>query len=198
MERPLIVLVEPSEQMVYLYGEFNRDIPFDELYVLKQFITGRDVLYVSQAEESSGDDVLELVSAIVEQDPPLSSEKKFIRVLKEGYTQIPELKMRFAGPKDAKDLSVLGFDIFDRSSTLRKLLLEGKVEVLSEEKMKKLRKPRPDAKAARDSALDKMILNRKEDALENDEMFNGENDVTEADSDETDEDISIKRLGFGR
>ena len=197
MEQPLVVMIDPDEKIVYLYGEYNRQFAFDEIFAIAPFLEGRNVMYVVQADEFSGEDVLDQIEAL---NVPVEGEvlpKKFIRIKKEGYTWIPEIKMKFAGPKDAKPVDTVGRDIFLKSALMKKMLISGEVEIMTEEQAKALRKPRPDPKS-RDRELDKMILNRKEDAWENDEMFNGENDVTEKDEDASEEEIAIKRLGFGK
>jgi hypothetical protein len=201
MEQPLVVLVDPEQRIVYLYGEQNRQFKFDEMFALRPFLEGRNVMYVVQAEECESEVVLDQVEAmwqeILETDEEVEAEPKYIRINKEGYTWIPELKIKFSGPKDAKPVKQVGEDIFLRSPTMRKLLIANQVDIMGETAAKALRKPRPGPRN-RDAELDKMILNRKEDVLDNDEMFNGENDIDEKDATETDEDIAIKRLGFGR
>jgi hypothetical protein len=196
-KQPLVVLVDPDEKVVYLYGEQNRKFKFDEMFALRPFLEGRTVMYVVQAEECEADVVCEQVEAMRDESTEVLAEKKYIRVNKEGYTWIPEIKMRFAGPKDAKPLEIIGFDIFEKSPLMKKLLIANQVDIMDESDAKALRKPKPGPRS-RDAELDKMILNKKEDVLDNDEMFNGENDVGEKDAVETDEEVSIKRLGFGR
>jgi hypothetical protein len=192
MEKTLIVLLDPEAQTIFLFGEYNKQISFDELYLLKVYLEGRNVMFVTQAEETAGESVLELINSMVSDNPATPGEPRFLRCKKEGYTSVPDIGLKFSGPKDAKPMDKLGYDIFDRSPMLKKLLFDGIVEVLTQSQAEKLRKPRP--KPVGQSSI---LINRKEDILENDEMFNGENDITEDTKVETDEDIAIKQK-FGK
>jgi hypothetical protein len=173
MEQPLIVLVDAEQQCVHLYGEFNRSIPFEDIFILNCFMEGRKVYYIEQMSAVEGPEVVEVVTQLY--TPPETYEKRYVRCLDEGYVRIPELKMTFAGPKDCKPLENYGYDIFERSPTLKKYLLQGRVEIMTETAVMALKKRRPDPKA-KDKAYDAILLNKPVDqAMSESSMFDDPN-----------------------
>lgn len=201
MEKPLIVLVDPEAQTVSLFGAVNRTLPLHETTLLRAYIGGRDVMYVSAAQEASGEEVSSYVDAIVESmGDVVPGEPLYVRSLAEGYKRIPDIKLTFNGPKDAKPLEKLGRDVFDRSPMLRKMLLNDEVEILTESEARSLRKPSVNLQAAKDKQLDGMLIDNHEAAEDIDNIFTEENDI---DSDEntevmTEAEEMIRKRGFGK
>lgn len=189
MEQQIIVLIDSQERAVRLFGKYNRVIPFSMAFVIPSLLAGQEVLYVTAIEAVAGDDVVNVLTYLItEEDQP--TEKLYIRSLTEGYVRIPELKLTFSGPKDAKPIDNYGWDLFDRSPTLKKLLMDDKIEVLTESRAKALRKHRPDAKS-KDKALDSILLNRPvAEILDSQDMFG----PGEGDGDEVSEESGEKVL----
>lgn len=194
MELPLIVLIDPEARKIFIYGQYNREFLLEEMYIVKAFLEGKNVMYVTQATECSGDELIATAEAIMEQLPPQEPPKRFFRINGgDGYTTIPEYKIRFAGKKDAKPVEMFGENVFEKSPRMRQLLMDNKLEVISEEEVAALKKRRPNEPVKGKSIL----LDKKEDVLYGDDMFNDENEVKADEEVETDEDIALKK-GFGR
>jgi len=185
MGLPIVVLIDTEERVVRLFGKITRTIPFATAFILPSLISGEEVLYISAAEIVSGDEVINAMTYIVTEEDQ-SAEKLYIRSTQEGYVRISEIKMVFSGPKDAKLIENYGWDLFERSPTLRKLLLENKVEILTESQAKSLRKNRSDPKA-KDKSLDSILLTGSvRDMIENESMFGpGEGEGDEVDASES-------------
>jgi hypothetical protein len=197
MEDTLIVLIDTEARKICLYGTYNREFMLDEFHVLKAFLKDSNVLYVRAADEISGDEAVETAAAILEQLPPVEPVKRYFRVNTDGYTHIPELHLRFAGPKDFKPVSDFAQDIFDRSPTLTKLLKSGKLEILTEEEVEKLKKPKPRPQS-QSIILEKPVRDKDGNfVFENDTIFTEDNEITEQTKIETDEEDAL-RQGFGR
>lgn len=175
MEKPIVVLIDIESGTVSLFGKYNKTLSIHDVFLLQAYIDGENVIYVLQAEEAEGSDVAAFVQDIANQSD-FEKEKQYIRYIGEGYKRISDIKLTFAGPKDAKMLERIGYDIFQKSPQLKKMLQDGEIEVLSESEVKRLKKPLPDQKA-KDKQLDSILLNKKEDALEMDDMFKDENEV---------------------
>ena len=195
MDQPIIVLIDFEARMVRLFGKITRNIPFMTAFILPSLISGQEVLYVSSIEAVQGEDVVNLMTQIItDEDQP--QEKLYIRSKQEGYVRISEIKLTFSGPKDAKPIESYGWDLFEKSGTLRKLLLDDKVEILLESQAKALRKHRPDAKS-KDKALDSILLNRSvRDVIENEDMFGfdgGSGDEVSGEEEVLDENQTILR-----
>ena len=171
----LFVLIDMENRAIRLFGDQNRVIPFKFAFTLPSIISGRQVSYVTSIEQVNGEDVVNLLTTIIDESDA-STEPLYFRSKQEGYVRIPEIpQLKFSGPKDAKPFSVWGYDIFDRSPTLRKLLSDGKVEILTESEKIALRKHKLDPKA-KDKALDSILLGEGKshfvkDIMENEEMF---------------------------
>lgn len=180
---PIIILIDAESRCVRLYGKYNRIIPFFMAFVLPSLLNGEQVLYISGLEQVQGEEVINLLTYMVtEEDQP--TEKLFIRSKQDGYIRIPELKLTFSGSKDAKEIEKIGWDLFDRSATLRNLLMADKVEVLYESAAKALRKHKLDPKG-KDKSLDTILLNKSvKEMMESQDMFGfGEGDGEEVTED---------------
>ncbi len=197
MEQPLIVLIDTDSHKICLFGEYNREFMLEEMHILKAFLKDRNAIFIRDAIEMNADEVAENANAILEQLPPTEPVKRFFRVNIEGYTTIPELRMRFAGSKDCKPIEEFGKDVFDRSPTLAKLLKSGKLEILSEEDVAKLKKPKGRAQS-QSIILEKPVRDKDGNfAFEQDTIFTDDNEINEDTVVETDEEAAIKQ-GFGR
>lgn len=193
MEEPIIVLVDPQNRVVRLFGKYTRIIPFSQAFVLPSLLAGQEVLYITDAQQVSGEEVIDVLAYVItEEDQP--TEKLYIRSKSEGYVRVPELKITFNGPKDAKLIETIGWDLFDRSVTLRGLLLADKVEILTESEAKALRKrldPRSKEKAERELILSKSV----DDFFDSQDMFGfGEGEESVAGDEVSEEDGKGKIL----
>ena len=195
MQNPIIVLIDAENRAVRLYGKYNRIVPFSYAFILPSLLNGERVLYVTSVEEVQGEDVIDVLAQIVtEQDYP--QEKLYIRSKQDGYIRIPEIKgLVFSGPKDAKPVETIGWDLFDRSNALRKLLIQDKVEIMLESEAKALRKYKIDPKS-KDKSLDSIILDRPVmDIIDSEDMFGpGEGDGDEVPTDENEEVLSENEM----
>lgn len=196
MEKPLIVLIDPDEQLVHLYGAYNKCIPMRDLFILKAFIEDKEVIYVSQAEETDGNNIVSLVEEVVNSSELPPSPKRFLKYNKDGYRRVSDIKLTFSGPKDVKSLDTLGTDVFERSPMLRAMLLDGEVEILTEEEVRSIKKKRPDPKAEA-RRLDSILLDNHEDAENIDNIFTDENEIKEDEEVMTEAEEMIRR-GFGK
>lgn len=201
MDQPLIVLVDTDARKVFLYGEYNREFLLEELYILKAFLKGKNVMYVTQATELSGEEMVEAIADISEQLDPVEVPKRFFRIKsadkskEKEYTFVSDINTRFSGSKDCKPIEQFGSNIFERSPKMLQLLLSGQLEVLSEEDVEQLKK-KPKPKNPKESE-DILIQGKKEDILYGDGMFGGEGDIDDNEDIETDEDIALKK-GYGQ
>lgn len=169
MDEPIIVLIDIESRVVRLFGKCNKIIPFSMAFVLPSLLSGQEVLYISDVQRVAGEDVVNLLTQVITEDD-LPTENLYIRSKSEGYVRIPELKITFSGSKDAKLIEKIGWDLFERSGTLRNLILQDKVEILTETEAKALRKrldPRSKEKAERELILDKSI----DDFFESQDIF---------------------------
>jgi hypothetical protein len=160
-ERPIIVLIDSANQMVHLYGNYNKSLPFDDVFLLDIFIENQDVYYVTTLENVRGEDIVNEVESL--RDPSVVPSKKFIRSTIDDFVRIPDLKLTLTGLRDCKPLDKYGYDIFEKSPTLRKYIKEGKVEILSEAEVQSIQKKRPD-KSLKDKHQS-IILNKPVDKL---------------------------------
>jgi hypothetical protein len=200
MEKPLIVIVDTEAQTATLYGAYNVTIPIQDTHILKAYIGDRSVIYVSAAEEADGSEVVDVVTQISEQLEPVAHEPMYIRYTGEDFRRVSDIKLTFAGSKDAKQIDKLGIDVFDRSPLLTKYLLSGEFEILSESDARALRKPRMGLQEAKDKQLDSMILNRKEDVEDIDNIFTEDNDIDADENTEvmTEAEEMVRKRGFGK
>jgi hypothetical protein len=199
MENPLIVLVDVENALVHLFGRFNRSIPLHSLYLIKPFLEGNSVLWVSDVIPAEGEDAFEMIAAVAEQVEPPPFEPMYLRCKLEGYQRVPDIKLTFNGAKDAKALDKLGMDVFERSPKLTQMLLDGDVELLTENEVRLLRKPQKDLAKAKDEQLDSILIDNHESANEVDNIFTGDNDIDPDDDKEylTEEEEMIRK-GYGK
>jgi hypothetical protein len=199
MEATIVVLLDYEGQRLRLYGEVNKTISFEDSFLLPALLKGKDVLYIRTGDIMDCDGLIEQVAAYFV--PPETVEKRFVHPTVEGYTKVQEIGITFAGPRDARPLDKLGYDIFERSEKMRDLLAKGVLEVITESEAAILRKPLPN-KNLRDKALDDMLLKKSVNQFmdeDDDDMWNDENEVT---GDEADRIVSeseqMIRKGFGK
>jgi len=190
MANPIIVLIDTEQRVVRLFGKFQREIPFQHAFSLPSLLYGQEVLYVNNVERAEGEDVVNLLAQMITPEDSCK-ERLFIRCRTNDFIHVPELKFRFNGPKDTKAIDVIGWDLFERSGTLRRLLEQDKLEILSESEALALRKKRPDPKS-KDKALDEIIVKgRVADIIDSEEMFGpGEGDGDEVSADDDKEEVS--------
>ena len=195
MEQPVVVLVDPEEQVVHLYGKYNRDIAFDDAYLLPIFFKDNQIIYISKADDVESDDVVNLVHSLRG-----SSEYsgRFIHGKVEGWVNAPDIRFTLAGLRDSKPIDKLGYDIFQKSASLRELLLTDKIEIISEEQSQAIKKKLPNL-MTKDKALDEIIIKTSVSSIiEQDTFFD---DVDEVTSDQpeilTEAEMNIRK-GIGR
>ena len=198
MEQLFIVLIDPEQRKIFLRGEYNRDFLLEEAHILQSFLKDKNVIYITQASEINSDELMENASEIMEQLPPREVPKRFYRVNIEGFTLIPEVRIRFAGPKDCKPVEQFSKNIFEKSSTMCKLLMSGKLEILSEEEVEKIKKPKH-----KDPEKSSVLLNQRVIDKDGNANLEGVIETIFSDNDkeieniETDEEAAI-RQGFGK
>lgn len=183
-------MIDTDARVVRLFGKYDRVVPFGTAFVLPSLLNGEEIVLVTAVQVSLGEDVITYLASLITDDD-FSSEKLYIRSKADGYVRVPEIKMVFSGPKDAKPIENYGWDLFERSGTLRKLLLEDKIEILTESQAKALRKHRPDPRA-KDKSLDSILLKGSvKDIIDSEDMFGpGEGNGDEVPADEKEEVLS--------
>jgi hypothetical protein len=194
MDQLLIVLIDPGMRKIFIYGEYNREFLLEEMHMVKALLKDRTVMYIRDATEMTADEVIENAELVSLQLPERTAPKRFFRVNVDGFTTIPEYKIRFGGPRDCREIEQFGNNVFERSPTMAKLLISGKLEILSEEEVAKIKKPRP-SNTAKDKQLESLILKTKVENFEPDTIFTEENEIPDDDI-VTDEEDAIKRF-FG-
>lgn len=199
MEKPLIVLLDVESGFVHLFGAFNRQLPVHDLYLLKPFLQGRNVIWVSEIAEVPGEEALEILEAVAEQTERPKGEPLFIHTILEGWHRATDVKVTFAGPKDCKPLDKLGYDIFEKSPQLSKMLMDGDIEIITESEARALRKPKKDLAKAKEDSLNSILIDNHEKAGEQDDIFTGDNDIdpNEANEPVTEAEEMIRR-GYGK
>lgn len=197
METPIVVLIDADQRVVHLFGKYNRTIPFQDAYLLPIFIRGHEVLYISQVDEVSGEDVCASVNELAGEELPSG---RYIHGKVDGYLRAPDVRLTLGGLRDSKPLDKLGYDVFERSPSLQKLLLEDKIEIISEEMAIAIKKKLPGLKA-RDRALDEIIVKTSvQDVMDRDDFFD-DPDVDEITSEQGEvltEAEQIIRQGIGK
>jgi hypothetical protein len=198
MEANIVVLVDYELQQIRLFGRVNKTVGFSDAFLLPILLKDSEVIYIKDADVVSGDSVVEFVNQLC--PPEENPEKRYIHATVDGYTKVQDIGITFAGPRDAKPMDKLG-NVFDRSPKMRELLIEGKVEVITETVAKALKKPLP-GKNLRDKVYDDMLLNKSVEAFQNeeDDMWKDDSNVIsgdEADKIETEAETMIKK-GYGK
>jgi hypothetical protein len=180
MEQPIVVLVDPEERVVHLYGKYNRDIAFDDAYLLPVFLKGNQIIYISQADSVETEDIVNLVTSLRESS---GYSGRYIHGKIEGWVNAPDIRFTLAGLRDSKPIDKLGYDIFEKSAALRELLLSDKIEIISEEHAQSIKKKLPHL-ITKDKSLDEIIIKTSvSSVIEQDSFFD---DVDEITSDQPD------------
>lgn len=192
--QPLIILIDRENQQVYLYGQFTRTIKFSDMFILSVFLEGQDVYYVEVLSQVSGEKVLEIVQ---EMSDGIDQEARYLRSKVDQYVRIPELKITLSGKKDCKPIEKYGYDLFEKSNTLKKLLREDKVEILTETEVKAIKKAKS-TQDAKDKSLNSIILDRPASQVLNEStMFDNEENEVEEETLTENEQI-LKKHKFGK
>lgn len=193
MATSIVVLIDIEAKSVQLFGEYNRVIPFEDLYLLPIFLDGKEVLYVTQGEVVFGNEAIDTITQIAEQCE-LSSEPRYFHTTQEGYLKVVDIKLTLAGRRDSKPISQFGLDVFRKSAALRKHITDGTIEIITESRAKNLKKSPPSA-VNKDKALDDMIIKTSvSDALDRDD-FDDDDIITSEQGDiETETEQILKKI----
>lgn len=159
MQSIVLVYLDLENRNVCLFGKINRVIPFAQAFLVPYLLEGEQILYIHSVVPVDSESVTAaLQSVVTESDMP--TERMFVRCTQEGYVRVSELKMTFSGPKDIKPVDKYGWDMFDKSATLRKLLREGKIQLITESQVKNFKKS---PAVNRDKALKGLIIDKPVD-----------------------------------
>ena len=187
-------MLDLEEKCVRLFGEYNRSIPFEDLYLLPIFIDGKEVLWVKEGEIVFGNEAYETVANLTA-DFELDTEPRYFHTTQEGYLKVPDIKLVLAGRRDSKPVDDFGVDVFKKSSNLRKYIIDGVIEIIPESRAKVLKKQVPNAQS-RDKALDELIVKTSvNDILEQDDFFDDADEVNSSQGEvETETDQILKKI----
>ena len=180
----IFVLIDTDRRMIHILGSIVKSIPFKYAFILPSLICGKTVQLLQNPETVSGDEIVNwLASSLSEEDTP--PQPLYFRCLQDGYVRVPDAKLNFSGPKDVKSFEKVGYDIFDVSPTMAKLLFDGKIEILTSEEMKSIKALKLNPKA-KDEALDKILLKGSVKDFQENGMFEqmDDNKIDEVFSDE--------------
>ena len=176
LENTVVVFIDPESRKIYLFGAYNRPIDFEDAsYLLPIFLKDKDILYISQIEETDKESVMEVIDALMEGE---TQKPRFLHCKINKYVNVVDAGFAFSGIKDVKALDKIGVSCFSKSPTLQKLLLDDSIEIIDEEKAKKIRINIPDQKT-KDKALDEIILKQSVSAFAaEDAMFDEMDEIT--------------------
>ena len=198
MSANIVVLVDVEERVIKLFGTYNRQISFEDSYLLPLFIEDQQVLWVEKGEETEGQDVVKLIEDLRDQlqDPP--GERRFFHSTIDGYQKFSEVKLSLAGKRDSKPVDQYPANIFEKSHKLCDAIKEGKIEIISETRANELKKKLANV-TSRDKALDSILVplgTKAEDVAMRDDFFD-EEDMISADANgkvETETEQILKKI----
>lgn len=194
MAPTIVVLLDLEDKCVRLFGEHNRAIPFEDLYLLPIFLEGKEALWVKDGDIVFGNEVYQSVADIAAQ-VEISDEPRYFHTTQEGYLKVPDIKLTLAGRRDSKPVEQFGLEVFRKSATLRKYIIDGIIEIIPESRAKVLKKQVPNARA-KDKALDDLIVKTSvNDILEQDDFFDEADEIrSEQGEPETETDQILKKI----
>ena len=189
----ILILLDVDERKVKLFGDFTKEIPFEDApFLLPIFLKDREIMWIEEVNEVSSKDVMETVNTL-NTEPP--KEKKYIRSIEEGYKKVSDIRLTFAGPRDAKPI---GDGSMFKSPTLQKMILENKVEIIGESQAKALKKNIPGQKA-KDKALDSILLTKSvKQTIEDEESIFDDMDEVSGDEEVLTEAEEMVKRGIGK
>jgi hypothetical protein len=171
----MIVLIDTEKQAVHIYGENGvKTIMFDKIGSLSSYIGDKSVYYVTNAVETTANDIINLVCDItgIEVQPEQQiiipdDSQTYLHYDGNGSMIISDVNLKLEGKFDVRPIDDKMQLIIARSSMLQKLMKNGKVKVINSQKKKELdigRKQwllkKEEIEKTQDSALDDIIVDR--------------------------------------
>lgn len=134
----MLVSVDAQKGQVAIYGKTVVTVPISHAAKLRALLVGKTVQYISEVEEVSGEDVLDLVAQVSGQAadegtiwPAASSDGRlWLHATGSGFLNIPNPVLTFKGKMDFKSIDELGHDIADRFPVIRSLIYQGKLAIV--------------------------------------------------------------------
>jgi hypothetical protein len=136
----MIVLVnEEEEEVTVINGKIVTKLTISDISKISDMLSGKKVHYVSEISEVDGDDIVELCLSINSQEQNEdddNSGEKWIHATGNGVVNMKGIS--FNGPDDFKPLSKVSAAL--ENYYVQRLIQKGKLEIVSTEKMKIIRK----------------------------------------------------------
>lgn len=192
-----IVFLDTENRTIYIFGQNVNKVSFDDYYLLPIFLNGKNVFYISDIQEVSGDSIIETVTDFITSNPNDNLEPRYIRSKVEGFTRISGSKLSLAGPKNPKLIDEYIYNLILESLSLHKLIAEGKVEIITETEANKYRKNLKIK--TRDDALDDMLVKTSAKDFADNLNFIDEEDMDEITDEtkvESENESIIKQMGI--
>jgi hypothetical protein len=134
----MLVSVDAQKGQVTVYGKTIVTVPISHAAKLRALLSGKTVQYVTEVEEVSGEEVLDLVAGLsshpaVDQSawPTTQGDGRlWLHATGSGYLNLPNPVLIFKGKMDFKSLDDLGHDLPERFPVIQSLIDQGKLAVV--------------------------------------------------------------------
>jgi len=203
----MLVLVDINNAIILLYEDNGvKKIPFSEVNILPEYTKNKKIYYVTNAMEVNAEEIVKLIYSLVgtnsSPDFPsfveLENKQLYLHSISKGTVYISET-LKFDNKFDCKVYDEEMQKIVENSPLLKKLIKDGKFEIIGEQSRKILMaelksEKNKDKKLQKkiDESLDKILLDRpveqvleegigsdRDDAILIDLGGGGENDPSE-------------------
>lgn len=169
--RIMIILLNVEKQKLQLYGKEGLvEIPFIDAAQLLDYTEDRNVFYITNAIEASGQDIIDTIKGMgvkVQEDTFVDGGVKYLHGSSEGTIYIHE-HLKFEGRFDCKILDESLSQEIQRTPLLQKLIQGKKIKIIGEAQRRRLMKDfknsevkRMDKQKQIDDALSGIIINEK-------------------------------------
>lgn len=163
----MIVLVDQKNELITLYTEDGRDVfHFDDAQDFVDKVRYRKVLYITNAIETTANEVAKLVSNSATGDDNTNRDQQyFIRSTVRGVLHIQDIDLSFRGIGDCKPIDAELAELIQQSFQLKQMIKLGKVEIINEKQMRKV------VRAAQKEELKKDEIRKKKEERELDSIL---------------------------
>jgi hypothetical protein len=140
----MIVFLDTDNLKVLLYYDKGlREIPFSQINSLKKIVPSGNLIYITNAVETSVNDIVNLVSEVYDGEIEKEVEKKkeekiYIHSISDGVILIPEGDFKLKGRYDIRKINEKIFNMMKNSDSLKSLLASGKVVRITKTERKNL------------------------------------------------------------
>jgi len=171
----MLVLIDINNAIILLYEDNGvKKIPFSEVNTLSEYTKNKKIYYVTNAIEVNTEEIVKLIYSLVGTNPSsdfpsfveLENKQLYLHSISKGTVYISET-LKFDNKFDCKIYNEEMQKIVENSLLLKKLIKDGKFEIIGEQsrrilmaELKSEKNKNKEIQKKVDESLDKILLDR--------------------------------------